>query len=320
MINSLQAGRFLAVMAVVVHHAVISTTAFVDEPPHLIQSIFNFGYLGVDFFFVLSGFIIHYTMRTRLRPASQFALDRLARIMLPYWPVGIVLALAYTFLPSLSAGGRDWGWISTLTLAPTDLPPALSVAWTLQHELVFYLAYALLLYSGRIWIGLAIWAVSIVAGNLFGLADWPLLRVALAPINVEFIAGIAAAALYLSSRAVPALGSWTLTAIFLVLFILVGGDRDESWLVGFSIASLLPWICRVERAGTISVTGWLIFGGAVSYAIYLVHNPLLSVLSRLMAHTGLGWELALILSTVISVAAGAFWYLVWERPVMRLVK
>lgn len=259
-------------------------------------------------------------MRSRRGRASQFALNRLARIMLPYWPVGIALALAYTFLPSLSAGGRDWSWISTITLAPTGLPPALSVAWTLQHELVFYLIYALLLYLGRIWIGLAIWAGSIVAGNFFGLADWSLLRVALAPINVEFIAGIAAAALYLSSRAVPAAGAWTLAAMFLVLFILAGGDRNESWIVGFAIASLLPWICRLEREGAFFVPRWLIFGGTVSYAIYLVHNPLLSVLSRLMAHTGLGWELALILSTVISFAAGALWYLLWERPVMRLVK
>ena len=99
MINTLQAGRFMAAMAVVLHHAVISITAFVDEPPNLIKSILNYGYLGVDFFFVLSGFIIHYTMSARHRPAIRFALDRLARILLPYWPVGIVLAVAYTLLP-----------------------------------------------------------------------------------------------------------------------------------------------------------------------------------------------------------------------------
>jgi len=109
LINSLQLGRFLAAMAVVVAHAVISITAFVAPPPANIQFILSYGFLGVDFFFVLSGFIIHYTMNTRPRPALRFALDRFTRIMLPYWPVGIVLAVAYTLFPSLSAGERSWG-------------------------------------------------------------------------------------------------------------------------------------------------------------------------------------------------------------------
>lgn len=76
--------------------------------------------------------------------------------MLPYLPVGIVLAFAYTLFSSLSEGDRSWGLVSTLTLIPTELPPALSVAWTLQHELIFYLIYAGLFFSGRIWIGLGI--------------------------------------------------------------------------------------------------------------------------------------------------------------------
>lgn len=320
MINTLQAGRFLAAMAVVLHHAVISTAAFVDAPPPFIQSTLHYGYFGVDFFFVLSGFIIHYTMNARSRPAARFAIDRLRRIMLPYWPVGIMLAIAYTLLPGLSAGDRDWGWVSTLTLIPTGQPPALSVAWTLQHELVFYLIYALLLYSGRIWIGLVIWAVAIAASYLLGPADWPLLQVVLAPINVEFIAGVAAAALFLSSRPVSAIGSLALAAGFLALFISVGGDRNESWLVGFAMGALLPWICRVEHDGVFLIPRWFIFGGAASYAIYLVHNPLLSVLSRLIAQTELGWGPALLLSTAICAAAGMTWYLVWERPIMQLIK
>lgn len=320
MINSLQAGRFLAAMAVVAHHAAISTAAFVEEPPQLVHASLKYGYLGVDFFFVLSGFIIHYSMKRRHRQAAQFAYGRLGRIMLPYLPIGLALALAYTFVPDLSDGDRVWGWLPTLTLLPSNSAPALSVAWTLQHELAFYLIYALLAHFNRIWIGLATWATAIIVGNYWGSADWPPLKLMLAPINIEFIFGVIAASVFLSSRSIRPILILSFAAIFLVLFVLTGGHRELSWLFGFAIAALLLWICEAERGGTLTVPRWLVFGGAASYAIYLVHNPLLSLLSRLMAHMELGWESALFLSCVLSALFGAVWYLAWERPVMKVFK
>ena len=57
-IKSLQYGRGLAAVAVLLHHACLATAAFGEKPPRLVESIINRGNLGVDFFFVLSGFII----------------------------------------------------------------------------------------------------------------------------------------------------------------------------------------------------------------------------------------------------------------------
>lgn len=320
MINALQAGRFFAAMAVVAYHAVISTAAFVEEPPYLVHTSLEYGYLGVDFFFVLSGFIIHYSMKSRYRRAAQFAYDRLGRIMLPYLPIGLALALAYTFLPSLSAGERVWGWLSTLTLLPSSSAPALSVAWTLQHELAFYLIYALLAHFNRIWIGLATWATAIIVVNLWGSTDWPPFKLLLAPINIEFIVGIAAASVFLSRRSIRPIFFIPFAAIFLLLFVFTGGHRELSWLFGFAIAALLPWICEAEQRRKLTVPRWLVFGGAASYAIYLVHNPLLSLLSRFMAHMDMGWQSALFLSCVLSALFGAVWYLAWETPVMIVFK
>ncbi len=320
MIRTLQAGRFLAAMAVVLHHTGISVAAFVALPPELVLRVLNYGYLGVDFFFVLSGFIIHYTMSQQPRAAGRFLGDRLGRIMLPYWPVGLALALAYTFLPALSEGNRSWGWGPTLTLFPTASPPALSVAWTLQHELVFYAIYALL-YRLRLLVpGLAVWSIAIILGGLWQTPDWPLLRLMLAPINVEFIAGIAVAALFLSRRTVSPVWHLSVCGGFVLAFVLLGGPRDQSWLVGFAIAALVPWLCRSEEAGGFSVPDWLVFGGAASYAIYLTHNPVLSLVSRGLATTGLGWGPAMIMSVVICIGMGAAYFLCWERPVMRWVR
>lgn len=321
MINSLQAGRFLAAFAVVLHHSIISVTALVDVPPHWMQTILIHGYLGVDFFFVLSGFIIHYTMHIAPRPAGRFALERLKRIFLPYWPIGVALALAYTLMPTLSDSGREWGWLPTLTLLPASLPPALSVAWTLQHELVFYMIYAALFFiSGTVAVGMAVWAIAISASAIFGLPSVPLLQVMLAPINIEFIAGVAAAGVFLSGRVVPFAGAVAVSSILIAAFLLVGAQREESWLIGFAIAVLIPWVCRTERTAAFSVPRWLVFGGAASYAIYLIHNPLLSLTSRLYALIGLGWVSALIASAVVCVLAGVAYYVVWERPVMRLAR
>lgn len=303
-------------MAVVLHHAEMSVSAFVDKPPPPVRQALEFGYLGVDFFFVLSGFIIHYTMQVSPRPARRFARDRLQRIMLPYLPIGLGLALAYTLLPKLSDSGRNWGWISTLTLLPTAHPPALSVAWTLQHELVFYFVYAGLFFSRWIRPGLAAWAVLIAGSQLFWAPDWPLARVFMAAINVEFIAGVAAAELFLSGRRLPKLGM-AAAAGLVAAFVMTGAHRADSWLVGFAIAALLPGICSAERGGAFSVPRWAIFGGAASYAIYLTHNPLLSIAARGMAALHLGWVSALVLSTVVCAAVGVAYYLLYERPVMR---
>jgi exopolysaccharide production protein ExoZ len=83
LIKILQAGRFLAAMGVVAYHAVISVDNFIGGVPAIVFTILTKGDLGIDFFFVLSGFIIHFTMQRKRKSAAIFLHERFIRIMLP---------------------------------------------------------------------------------------------------------------------------------------------------------------------------------------------------------------------------------------------
>ncbi len=318
--NTLQAGRCVAAMAVMVHHAAISIEAFVEVPPRIVRSIFEYGYLGVDFFFVLSGFIIHYSMTVNPRGASEFAADRFFRIMIPYLPVGILVALVYTYVPRLSASEREWSWLSSLTLFPTSESPALSVAWTLQHEMLFYFLYAVLFFFNRLFLGMAVWFFGIIVFNTLFSVEANFSKILFSPLNLEFLAGLLAAIFVVSKRRVNKPMVCLLSASLVLVFIFAGGGRSESYILGFGLAFLLPVVCEIELGKGLSVPKWFILGGAASYALYLTHNPLLSVLSRVFSKLDLGWESAFVASFLLCVLMGLVYFWVWERRMMRLTK
>ena len=163
-INSLQYGRALAALAVLAHHSCLATTAFVERPPHLVEAVLSRGFLGVDFFFVLSGFIIMHAHMNDARTGQAAALyikKRLRRIYIPYLPVSFCLILLYLAFPSISIGNRDWGVLTSITLFPTEHPPALSVAWTLIHEMMFYTLFLASYFTKRFIIFIFAWVVAI---------------------------------------------------------------------------------------------------------------------------------------------------------------
>jgi len=127
-LGTLEVGRGVAALSVVMHHASLASDAF-TAPNY--ASMFSWGIYGVDFFFVLSGFIIYHVSQKgpkQLDAALRFLTKRLRRIYVPYLPITIVLISAYLVLPDFSQGNRDWGLFTSLTLLPSNAPPALSVA------------------------------------------------------------------------------------------------------------------------------------------------------------------------------------------------
>jgi exopolysaccharide production protein ExoZ len=308
----IQAARAFAALAVLLHHAGHSANKYGGPMP--LAGLTNLGAVGVDIFFVLSGFIIlHATVGTGLS-CRHYAWARFRRIFLPYWPVGLAMAaVTYGFVPG--AGFTLRGWVASITLLPVG-PTALNVAWTLKHELIFYGFVAVGWFSGWWRTGLALWTAAII-----GLwASGHVAPVGLQPIDAEFLMGIAAWAAWRSgNRRIMLAMSAGLAALGLLVAaagIALGLDRSGLIATAALFAALLPWLVMAEQTGKIRTPRALSFLGDASYAIYLVHAlPLLALIGPL---SGFGWQVTFPVITLAGLIAGVAYHLLVERPLLRL--
>ena len=189
----LEAMRGFAAIWVLLHHAKQSVDHFVGDMGA--RPLLGNGYLGVDFFFVLSGFIIAFAshrLASRGGGLREYAQARLMRIYIPYLPVGVGIFALYLVLPGLSEGGRAPGALTSFTLVPSNHPPALSVAWTLVHEMIFYAISALRFVHRGLFRGVfALWVTCILVVAAMDI-ELPLAaRYFLSPLNLCFVLGVA---------------------------------------------------------------------------------------------------------------------------------
>lgn len=254
--------------------------------PAPVTAVVAHGYLAVDFFFLLSGFVIWLTWHARLRdPAAipRFLQKRIARI----WPLHaamLVAALALALL--LRATGRDdpafplAEWPLHLLLVQTwGVTPALTwndPAWSISCELAAYLLCPLLVWAvdWRRWPAAALVAAAAALLVLLHVAmagapslghDIP--RFGLRRCLAEFATGTILAALFL--RRPPALPLLALAALF------AGGwalGVPETLAAPATFAALLLGIARTAGRPRHPLEGRLLHAlGEISYATYLSH-------------------------------------------------
>lgn len=262
---------------------------------------------------------MHHDDRSDTSAAKLYILKRLRRIYVPYLPISIGLIGLYLAMPSFSGSNRDWGFFTSLTLIPTGSPPALSVAWTLIHEMMFYCIFLISYFTRYFRFLIAGWVAAIflavvipwVPGN-------EILKVFLAPINLEFIAGMAAALALkqISPRWGLALIASSVCAI--IISIADGAASSESYRVwiGIFFAPLVLGLVLIERLYKLKPIHWFVILGDASYAIYLVHNPLRSIAARLVGGTH-SWVIGLLACVSVGILVGLAYHLYFERPALR---
>jgi peptidoglycan/LPS O-acetylase OafA/YrhL len=282
-IPSLQALRAAAALFVLAHH----TAPYIFGA----ATVFNVGYAGVDLFFVLSGFVIYLAHHDDLgRPDrfGRYAKRRVTRIYPTYIVVTLISLPAALYLfpqtrtwPSLVASIFITEW-------PTHV---LDVAWTLVHEVHFYVTFGLCILLPR-------WGAWIIVAVVVGIATWspnnPIFSWALpiARLDFEFAMGIIAAILHLRRP-------WSFATRYISLvagsLIFVAGasnylfewwpavipaDREDTgfgaMLVVFGAAGLPCPLILLDRHGN------------ASYLIYLIHYQTLAFFLAIAGKLGLG--------------------------------
>jgi peptidoglycan/LPS O-acetylase OafA/YrhL len=313
---TLQVGRGLAALAVAVAHASQSSEAFFGHSS--VNRLLEYGGLGVDFFFVLSGFIIMHVHMNDSR-VVPYARKRLVRIFVPYLPVSLVSIAAYTLLPTLSASDREWSMLSSLLLIPDYNPPALNPAWTLIHEMLFYWFFVIYLVARRAFLpAVCVWLALICVNVWAKPALLPFWRTFLDPMNIEFIVGMGCA--WAVTRLDPRHGLKLLfggvvvaTASFLLVL-----NHAPQYLFGVALAPLVVGFVLIEPRIRHRIPKLAILVGDASYSIYLIHNPAISILARTIS--GLAPLTATMVLSVLASAAGFVYYVVFERPALRAVR
>ncbi len=304
-LDSIQALRGLAAAFVVVYHSGLALGG-ADAPVlgWLTTNVIKRGHVGVDVFFVISGFIIAWVaVLARPRPERplSFLVRRAFRLAPPYWAMSVLHALLLNpVTPALFAASL--AFLPTTTAhAPYYGYPALYVGWSLNYEIAFYAAFALgLLLAGRraLWVVLALFALSTLVlpwwrfGTLVGdpaqgypfASPW--LAMASNPLVLEFLLGCLLAWAYARWRHLltpPVALAMLATgcAAFALSLPLVGPDFSLAGR-GVPAALLLAGAVAAEHTGMLRVPRALVWLGELSYALYLVHPTVIEGVKRLM--------------------------------------
>jgi len=292
--------------------AVIVVTFHLAEPlgtGHL-DIIVNHGYLAVDFFFLLSGFVIGYAYDDRWSKMTvgNFLKRRIERLQpmvilgmtlgaigfyytdstiwplihtVPLWKMLLVLLIGYTILPiPLSMDIRGWA----------EMHPLNSVGWSLFFEYIANILYAVWIrkFSKTALIVLVVIAAIALAQLAISNGDvsggWTFnaeqLRVGFTRTMYPFFAGLLLSRIAKPTRIKNAF-LWCSILIAAVLYMPRIGGAEHLWMNGlfeaFSIIIIFPLIVYLGASGLIgSNTEQKIckFLGDISYPLYLVHYPI----------------------------------------------
>jgi peptidoglycan/LPS O-acetylase OafA/YrhL len=333
--------RFIAIASVVLFHinyylGGISNSAsnIAGESFKHFTNLFQRGALGVELFFVISGFILalpfarHYLCGGRPVPLKQYFLRRITRLEPPYM---FAMILCFLLILHHYIGKQEvreyvlslfasLGYIHNFIWPRGTLPLNNPVAWSLEIEIQFYILAPLIacVFALNAFFRRGLLLVLILSKICF-LNTACLPHVSLLDFYDYFLVGFLLADLYLSGRL--ELSKWKV-----VYFCAAVASFAVVWFCGFKWLSLeigLFYYCALKSNVIRSClqNRWIATIGGMCYSIYLTHWMVITTVgARVVRRFSGSYECDYLIHTAILcgivLGVGVIYFKLVERPCM----
>jgi len=330
-ILELDALRGLAIIAVMLYHYTsryVRLYGFYNTPPFE----FWYGRLGVEFFFILSGFVIFMTL-SKTKTGTDFIVSRLSRLYPVFWASALftLLIVSIFSLPGREVNGLK-AVLANLTMVPNLFGyPLIDGAYWFLERLLFFYAIIYMLFILKllkfIKIILLIWlATAIILPGIVTVCELhrisPVLnlpyKIFAYVFNFKYIAFFSIGILFYSKTQDMHFDYSDWLTLVLCIFCL----KINYPFADFIIASVYILICYFFVAGKLKFLQIrpLVFMGTISYALFLVHQNLgYIILRKIEPLLPTAW-LAVLIACCTSILVATLLTFVIEKPATRILR
>ncbi|MCV2420635.1 acyltransferase family protein [Paucibacter sp. DJ2R-2] len=329
-LDQVDALRGLAALAVVLFHYTTQHQKLF-APASSASFAVPWGHLGVNLFFIISGFVIFMTL-DRCRQPMDFVVSRFSRLFPSYW---LAIALTFTVVSIFGLPGKEvsaWQAAANLLMLHgfAHIPHVDGVYWTLEVEMLFYIAMFTLYRVGclsavhrAIAALLSIKLIYLACAQFLGVdLPWILHRTLFLSTAPWFALGICVRQLtQLSADPQASTSALRRRIIGSVLLALVTIGWGEGWSMTL-LAAALATVVYAAAMGRLpplrlKLLGWL---GAISYPLYLLHENIGWVLMNQLQARGLSTDLSIAVALVFSLTLAHLVTQIVERPAMAAIR
>lgn len=315
-LTNIQVLRAFAAINVVIFHSIEAAINH-DYPLYFFELISKWGGIGVDLFFVISGFIMIYTQNIQNRSPLNFYKNRLIRIAPTYWLLTLVLMCLFLLLPnafrnmdlSLSSLIPSLLFISGLNGDPL---PILYVGWSIEYEMLFYTLFAISLFFKTINKAILFTTISLLIAVLVFNAN---------TIFIEFIFGMLIGWFYISTTFTLKYNKLFLIfaiIIFILTILLKNSPIERILIYGIPSSILLFATLYVKQIAP----NFFSKIGDASYSIYLIQVFTIPVCFRIFDKINIAYksDFSIILATIITTVLGLLFYQIIEMNIIKIYK